>query len=159
MSIIETAKDLLKKGIKLNDEELISLANKLLDSLSESQGDSVVESLPTVKTIKKTRKEKAVEVNRVEVDQFVMQPAKASRKKREPIKIQKRVNQFQDDGTLANDEDNVTPKIKPTQRDRPKFEKINQVCEYCKTPNKVHPAHVREFYICDLCLASRSKGR
>ena len=30
MSIIETAKDLLRKGIALNDEELIQMANSLL---------------------------------------------------------------------------------------------------------------------------------
>ncbi len=36
MSIIQTAKDLLRKGIALNDEELIQMANSLLTE----QGDS-----------------------------------------------------------------------------------------------------------------------
>jgi hypothetical protein len=159
MTIIQTAKDLLKKGMKLNDPELILMANQLLESITESREQATVEAQPKAKPTKKTKATKAVEVNKVDVDQFVMQPAKASRKKREPLKIQKRVNQFQDDGTLANDEENITPKINPTKRDRPKFEKVDQICQYCKTPTKVHPAHVREFYICDSCLGNRAKGR
>jgi hypothetical protein len=164
MTIIQTAKDLLKKGIKLNDHELILLANHLLESLEEKHQpeEAAIESQPktkTAKAAKKTKATKAVEVNKVDVDQFVMQPAKASRKKREPLKIQKRVNQFQDDGTLANDEENITPKVKPTKRDRPRFKKVEQICQYCKASTEVHPTHIREFYICDSCLANRAKGR
>ena len=37
MSIIQTAKDLLRKGIALNDEELIQMANSLLPEQEDSE--------------------------------------------------------------------------------------------------------------------------
>ena len=45
MSIIDTAKELLKKGIALNDEDLINMANSLL----EEQVDTETPAQPEVK--------------------------------------------------------------------------------------------------------------
>ena len=41
MSVIETAKQLLQKGIALNDEELINMANQLLSTEVVSQPEEV----------------------------------------------------------------------------------------------------------------------
>ena len=41
MSVIETAKQLLQKGIALNDEELINMANELLSTEVVSQPEEV----------------------------------------------------------------------------------------------------------------------
>jgi formamidopyrimidine-DNA glycosylase len=154
MSIIQTAKELLKKGIALNDPELIEMANTLLGTVSESLPTAAVE--PQAKP-KKSRAKAVVKEKQSLVDQFAIEN-KRSQSKRVLVKA-KRINTFKDDGTLAKDEENITPKITPAKRDRPKFEKVKQVCQSCNGSVMVHPAHVREFYVCDGCLSNKTRGR
>lgn len=155
MSIIQTAKELLKKGIALNDSELIEMANSLLETINETPPAVAVE--PQEKKPRKTRAKAVVKEKQSLVDQFAVEN-KRSQSKRVLVKA-KRINTFNDDGVLAKDEENVTPKITPSKRDRPKFEKVKQVCQSCNGSVMVHPAHVREFYVCDGCLSNRTRGR
>lgn len=155
MSIIQTAKELLKKGIALNDPELIEMANSLLGTVSESPPAVAVE--PQETKPKKSRAKAVVKEKPSLVDQFAIEN-KQSRNKRVPVKA-KRINTFKDDGVLAKDEENITPKVTPAKRDRPKFKKVKQVCQSCNGSVMVHPAHIREFYVCDGCLSNKTRGR
>lgn len=163
MTIIQTAKDLLRKGIKLNDQELVVMANQLLDSLNIDSGDEANKQTPAVKVETKKTKTPATKKTKVTAsaeiaDQFKVQN-KNSKQKRESVKVSGKENKFVDDGILAKDDDNITPNISLAKRERPKFQKVQQLCESCRNSVLVHPAHTREFYICDNCLANRSKGR
>lgn len=155
MSIIQTAKELLKKGIALNDAELIAMANSLLGTVSEVP--TTVSVKPQEKKPRKTRAKAVVKEKQSLVDQFSVEN-KRSQSKKVLVKAQ-RINTFNDDGVLAKDEENITPKIIPAKRDRPKFEKVKQICQSCNGSVMVHPAHVREFYVCDGCLSNRTRGR
>lgn len=155
MTIIQTAKDLLKKGIALNDPELIEMANSLLGTVNKAE--PIVISEPQETKPKKSRARTVVKEKQSLVDQFAIEN-KRSQSKRVLVKA-KRVNTFNDDGILAKDEENITPKITPAKRDRPKFEKVKQVCQSCNGSVMVHPAHVREFYTCDNCLNNKTRGR
>lgn len=155
MSIIQTAKELLKKGIALNDAELIEMANSLLGTVSEVP--TTVSVKPQEKKPRKTRAKAVVKEKQSLVDQFSVEN-KRSQSKKVLVKAQ-RVNTFNDDGVLAKDEENITPKIIPAKRDRPKFKKVKQICQSCNGSVMVHPAHIREFYVCDGCLSNRTRGR
>ena len=47
---------------------------------------------------------------------------------------------------------NRTPEAPLTERRRPKFKKVSQFCERCKTTFEVHPQFARDFFVCDKCL-------
>jgi|14BtaG_2_1085337.scaffolds.fasta_scaffold00840_6 hypothetical protein len=90
-------------------------------------------------------------------DDFTMKREKPQQKSIQ-VEVKKRENLFVDDGTEHKNEANKTPEIVPTARSRPKFEKVEQVCNYCKKSEMVHPQFVREFYTCVRC-ASGGAGR
>tara|TARA_Y100000310_G_scaffold74788_1_gene71039 strand:- start:4520 stop:4936 length:417 start_codon:yes stop_codon:yes gene_type:complete len=136
MSIKDTAKALLEKGVATGDEELINLANELLESLTPPK--------PSKKS---------------GLDEDYIAPAKnenaqsdsqGRRAKTEPIDAKKRENEFVDDGTEHKDE--VTPDYIPSPRGRKAFEKVKVVCTRCNKNLDVHPVHKRENYICSSCI-------
>jgi len=131
MSIIETAKELLKKGIALNDEELIQMANALL-----------------------TQDETVVQPNRVDVDEFAIEPKERGESPTAVNQIQRGENLFTDDGTEHSDIE--TPAVVPTQR-RKAVTKIEQKCKECGKVAKVSDVHKRDYYICDPCLTDRRR--
>lgn len=61
-----------------------------------------------------------------------------------------RVNLFEDDGTIAKDI--TTPDFTPTQRSRKQYKPVDQLCQKCNKSFAVNPAHIRDFFVCDLCL-------
>jgi len=131
MSIIETAKELLKKGIALDDEELIQMANALL-----AQDEAVVQP------------------DRVDVDEFAIEPNERRELPTAVNQIQRGENLFTDDGTEHSDIE--TPAVVPTQR-RKAVTKIEQKCEECGKVAKVSDVHKRDYYICDPCLTDRRR--
>ena len=131
MSIIETAKELLKKGIALGDEELIQMANSLL-----------VED----KTV--------AQPDRVDVDEFAIEPKERKEAPTAVNQVQRGENLFVDDGTEHADIE--TPAVVPTQR-RKAPTKIEQQCEECGKVAKVSDVHKRDYYICDPCLTDRRR--
>jgi hypothetical protein len=139
MNNIESAKKLLKKAIDLNDPELISMANTLLDSLNVNSNTSPE---PATKDVEKNSADYI----------FTMSNDNVSKKGGgTPVNdVKKRVNQYVDDGVEAKDL--VTPSIQPTQRKRPAFKMIDQTCEKCHKTVATHPTHKRDFFVCDKCL-------
>ena len=68
-----------------------------------------------------------------------------------PVNQTQRENKFVDTGE-HKDADNETPSIELTERRRPAFKKIKQICTRCNEVFETHPQFKRDFYICDRCL-------
>lgn len=153
MTILQTAKELLKKGIALNDAELIQMANDLIEANTDNK-------VKIASKIKKTKIEEPVVVSKPSrqaiVDQFKIEK-ESPKDKRTPVTERQRCNTWQDDGSEAKDV--ITPSAPITARTRKPPEKVDQTCETCNATIKVHPTHVREFFICDNCLLNKKKGR
>lgn len=131
---IEKVKKLLKKAIEIGDDDLIDMANELLGN-TESVNNKKQDTLSNNDFIFKRNNDK--ENNTV--------------KRGTPVnEVKNRVNKFADDGVEAKDI--ATPDIKPTERKRPAFKMIQQTCTRCNKTVDTHPAHQRDFYICDRCL-------
>ena len=136
MSIKDTAKALLKKGVAAGDEELINMANELLESLNPPEPK-----------------------NKPRLDEDYIAPSKnenaqpdsqGRRAKTESIDTKKRENEFVDDGTEHKNE--ITPDYVPSPRARKSFKKVKMICTRCDKSFDVHPIHKRENYICNSCI-------
>ena len=139
MSKIDEAKKLLKRAIEINDAELISIANKLLEE--EPSSPDVATRL----------------VNRND-DSFlspIMNEDKPTNKPTPVNEVKNRVNQYHDDGSDAADVD--TPEFEPTSRQRQPFKQIEQKCEQCGQMRSINPTHKREHYVCDKCIRSKMR--
>ena len=144
MSVLETAKDLLRKGIALNDAELIAMANQLI-----ADNSTVQEPEPVVQP-----KEKPI--RKVSVDDFSM-PERSEAKGERHVpgnSIKDRVNQFVDDKT--EHVDIITPDVALTERRNPS-KMISQKCQECGQIFDVHESHKREWFVCDACLSGRRR--
>lgn len=150
MSVIETAKQLLQKGIALNDEELINMANQLLSTEAVSQPEEVedVSKAPEPQTNDEQRKSK--------FEDFTAPIKKTDQKQKtrfartEPISAKDRENKFVDDGIEHSDV--TTPDTPRTARNRKGFSKISQVCKKCNGTFETHPAHKRDWFVCSNCI-------
>ena len=145
MSKIDEAKKLLKKAIEINDAELISIANKLLEEESSSPGERVESFLATRLA------------NRND-DSFlspIVNDDNPTNKATPVNEVKNRVNQFHDDGSDAADVD--TPEFEPTSRQRQPFKQIEQKCEQCGQMRSINPTHKREHYVCDKCIRSKMR--
>ena len=69
-----------------------------------------------------------------------------------PVNEMARFNKFSDDGSDHKDNNNTTPEIALSERRRPPFKKVSQLCTRCSKTFDVHPHFARDFYICDSCL-------
>ena len=128
----EQMKELLKEIMKTGDSELISMATEMLKSPPKQE-----------------QPKQKLHTNE-ELD-FSMKPDKEQEEiSGTPVNKTKRVNTFVDDGTEASDI--VTPSFKPTERKRPAYKPIDQLCTRCNKIFKINPTHKREFYTCDKCL-------
>ena len=67
----------------------------------------------------------------------------------------KHKNLFVDEKTDALDI--TTPSYTPTARDRKKTKKLEQKCEECRKTTSVLEIHVRDYFVCDSCLARRRR--
>lgn len=139
MSSIEQAKSLLKKAIEIGDNELIELANSILDTYN-----------------KETKPKRESTGTKAESNDFIFSMPKQEEdntiKSGVPVnKIVNRVNKFHDDGSEFKDV--LTPSIKLSERKRPPFKMVEQVCQKCGKTKTTHPAHKRDYFICDKCIA------
>ena len=142
MSILDTAKKLLEKGIRLDDEELISMANALL----EQHKDEVQEASEPEYT------EPPVSDTRVDTSQFEIKPSPYKKNSQAVNQIARGENLFVDDGTEHTDI--TTPDFVPTQR-RNAARISKQMCKECGKSFDVSEVHRREFFVCDDCLRNR----
>jgi hypothetical protein len=136
MSIKDTAKALLEKGIATGDEELINLANELLESLNPPKQNK--KSILDEDYIAPSKNENA------------QHDSQGRRAKTEPIDSKKRENEFIDDGMEHKDE--ITPDYVPSPRARKSFRTLKMICTRCDKGFDVHPVHKRENYICNSCI-------
>ena len=146
MSIIETAKDLLRKGIALNDEDLIKMANSLLTE----QEDSETPDQPVKEEV--VMRDSSVE--RASADDFVVKREQPAQKRVPVNQVGSRENTFVDDGTEHTDIE--TPDFVPTER-RKAPRKVKQTCETCGETKEVSEVHRRDWYVCDRCLENKRR--
>ena len=146
MSIIETAKDLLRKGIALNDEELIQMANSLL----AGQENSETPDQPVTEEV--VMRDSSVE--RASADDFVVKREQPAQKRVPVNQVGSRENSFVDDGTEHTDM--KTPDFVPTER-RKAPRKVKQTCETCGETKEVSEVHRRDWYVCDRCLENKRR--
>lgn len=146
MSIIETAKDLLRKGIALNDEDLIKMANSLLTE----QEDSETPDQPVKEEV--VMRDSSVE--RASADDFVVKREQPAQKRVPVNQLGSRENTFVDDGTEHTDIE--TPDFTPTERRRAP-RKVKQNCETCGETKEVLEVHRRDWYVCDRCLENKRR--
>ena len=130
----------------LSDEQKAELIDKILN-LNVKSDDSSVKQEET----KSPEQERDVVLGVYEDGLFVMNKGSGQVNKI-PVTEGKRFNKFRDDGTEHQDENNRTPETPLTERRRPKFKKVSQLCERCKTTFEVHPQFARDFFVCDKCL-------
>ena len=147
MSIIDTAKELLKKGIALNDEDLINMANSLLEVDVETQAPAQPEEKQVVK------KEKTPP-QRVAADDFAVNRESRGNSRTPVNDVGVRENQFVDDRTEHMDIE--TPEFVPTERRNPP-RKVKQSCQSCSKVVEVPDVHRREWFVCDSCLSDRRR--
>lgn len=146
MSILDTAKELLRKGIALNDSELIEMANSLIEA--GAAAETAVQSNATQVV------EQPAPPERVAVDDFSMTGRQV---KEGPIpinKVDRGDNLFTDDKSEHMDIE--TPAFTPSPR-RDKTQKTKQKCVECKKTIEVADVHRRDFFVCDGCLSNKRR--
>lgn len=164
---LEIAKELLRKGIALQDEELIAMANSLLDETALTNYKTTTfeqHKDPTnkikKKVVKKTAKKISKPVDKTEPMDFTMRTAEQESTKKVPVnKVKRGKNLFTDDKTEFMD--NETPAVKLTPRNRPKAKSVYKNCESCGNRMKVIAGDgYTSSYICDDCIMNKKrKGR
>ncbi len=147
MSIIDTAKELLRKGIALNDEDLINMANSLLEVDVETE-------TPAQPETKQVVKEEKTPPQRVTKDEFTVSRESRGNSRTPVNDVPTRQNQFVDDRTEHMDIE--TPDFTPTERRNPS-KLVPQKCQECNETFNVHESHRREWFVCDACLAGRRR--
>ena len=162
MSILQAAKDLLKKGMALQDDELILMANQLLANVlpeddEEKTNKKAVKKTGRTKGVKKASRNKPPTTNPDHIDDdysFRMDNnnSKILTKRKVRVKGSGR-NKFVDDKTVGISEKEKTPYVKPVPRDRPKHKKVKKVCRDCKKPfvSVVGDGEIGE-YKCNKCI-------
>ena len=178
--MIQNAKDLISKGKKLNDQDLIKMGIDLLrlydktenqpeikkentNKVSSNQryecqncGYTMDVDKPKRKKCPKCKKYKLVKIfdtpEATVKEDFTMTKKQNNRK----ICFQ---NNWTDDQTECFDEEDLKLKkiTKPSARYRQKVNMVNVKCNQCGKSEKVHPIHAptgeaRSFYLCNKCV-------
>jgi hypothetical protein len=138
----DKAEKLIQRGKATNDFDLIRMGMDVLEAL-ESQPQPK-QTLIAEKTNSK-----------FDMSQFTMQKSSVANSKvnkKQPISIEKRTNQFLDDGSEAKDV--KTPQVERTERNRKTIgeSKVEQKCQLCGKSELVLPIYAREYYRCETCL-------
>ncbi len=164
---VEIAKELLRKGIALQDEELIAMANSLLNetalanyNVTTYKEQKEQQKKPVKKLTKKPTAKKLEAIDKTEPMDFTMRSAEQESTKKVPVnKVKRGKNLFTDDKTEFMD--NETPKVKLTPRNRPKAKAVYKNCESCGNRMKVVSGDgYTSSYICDDCIMNKKrKGR
>lgn len=128
------------------------IVETLLKIMTEEQKAELINKLSTTDELRDVnKKQKKTAAKSLDAyDDFTMKKEKPKQNSTQ-VEVKQRVNLFVDDGTEHKNEANKTPEIVPAARSRPKFEKVEQVCNYCKKSEMVHPQFVRELYTCINC--------
>jgi hypothetical protein len=134
----EKIKKLIIKAKESGDIDLLELAMELLDEIPVPEAATIAG--PEADRSKLPSKFSEFSMNNINNG-------------RQPVVTPPgRVNKFVDDGTEHKDAMNKTPEITRTERSRPKFSKVVQVCTRCNKEVEIHPSFKRDFFVCDRCL-------
>jgi len=134
------------------------IVETLLNMMTEEQKAELVSKLSKtdeLRDVNKTKQETKPPKERIASDDFTMKRDKPKQKSTQ-VEVKKRENLFVDDGTEHKNEANKTPEIVLSTRSRPKFKKVEQVCNHCRKSEMVHPQFLREFYVCFRCAGGGS---
>lgn len=168
---LENAKKLLKKAIELQDEELVDMASQALSAIYGQQNSENInlksaepespkydpahdhDAPDTTEDVFSDNKTKTEENG-----DFIFQMRDKNdtnlNNNAVPVnEVKNRFNSFTDDGTEAKDV--TTPEIELTERRRPAFKMVKQVCGKCSETFMTHPAHKRDFFVCDKCVPTK----
>jgi len=136
---LKETKELLKRAIATNDEDLISLANQLLEKAKGEKSDPKPAPPPT-------EEDGSGFLASITADDSLK-----GRRGGVPVnEVKERPNTFHDDGSIADDI--KTPTFKPTERKRSPYKTIQQKCQRCDGMVQVNPVHKRDYFVCDKCL-------
>ena len=106
--------------------------NRLIESLSDEQKAELIDKILNLNVKSDDSSVKQEETKSPEQERedglFVMNKGSGQVNKI-PVTEGKRFNKFRDDGTEHQDENNRTPETPLTERRRPKFKKVSQLCE------------------------------
>ncbi len=134
----EKIKKLITKAKESGDGDLLELAIELLDEIPAPEDTTTVATEADKSRLPSKFSE--FSMNKTpNTEQSVVTPPG-------------RVNKFVDDGREHKDKMNTTPDVAITERSRPKFQKVIQLCTRCDKKFEVHPSFVRDFFVCDKCL-------
>ena len=161
---LENAKKLLRKAIELEDEELIDMASQALSAVYGQRDSEDIKSTepepvkndPLDKHVMPNITKDIFNENKADTDGDCIfkirdENDKSSNRGGIPVnEVKNRFNSFTDDGTEGKDI--KTPAVEMTERRRPAFKTIEQVCKKCSSIVKVHPSHKRDFFVCDKCV-------
>lgn len=131
-------------------EDIVETLLKMMTEEQKAELISKLSKTDELRDVNKTKQETKPPKERIASEDFTMKRENHS-KNPTKIEVKKRENLFIDDGTEHKNNANKTPDIPLVPRSRPKFQKVEQVCNYCKSPEMVHPQFVREFYVCMRC--------
>ena len=138
MNNLKEVKELLKKAIATNDQDLILLANQLLEGAKDEKSDP----RPTPPS----KEDSSDFLASITADE-----TRGERHGGIPVnEVKERSNSFHDDGSIADDI--KTPTFKPTERKRAPYKTIQQKCQKCDKVVQVNPVHKRDYFVCDKCL-------
>ena len=129
--------------------------DKFVNSLSEDQKKELELALKESVTITKDEKTAPKLVPKTQDGSFTTSIQKERAEGETfgvPVTELPRFNTFEDNGSEHQDKNNITPDVELTERRRPAFKKVTQVCTRCGKTVETHPQHSRDFYICDRCL-------
>lgn len=144
MSLVETAKELLKKGMALNDPEIIAMANELLGNTAAPEPAKKKRGRP---------KKHMVAPPEEDFSMDDINPPKQVRK-RNGGGPEWTGNLWRDTGASGDipAEKLKTPKVSLTPRDRPKFELSEHECNRCNRMCMVKPHEKTAFFVCPACI-------
>lgn len=147
---------LIKKGVALNDEELIQMGNELLLEYKKSfaTGDLIHHNDTEPANI--SPDENGYITQAIDPDKPRTR-ADGKTYARRAGAVQAGENKWTDDGTEGNDEGNEILKkfTRQTKRNRPPAQKKEVVCARCNKKEFVTPALYRSYYVCSRCAAGR----
>lgn len=155
MNIIDTAKELLRKGILLGDADLIKMANSLINKESEEMNVVTTSDKPEPKKRgrpKKVKEDVIVEPNDP-FSEFIVNNNNKTQKSRP---VQWSGNKWKDTGEIPDGYD--PSKEQPIQKknvNREKFQKVSVICRECSNPVKISPALNVTGFVCDQCIKKR----
>lgn len=131
-------KKLIMKAKESGDVDLLELAMELLDEIPVPENNVIAG--PSTDRSQLPSKFSEFSMNNINNG-------------RQPVSTPPgRINKFVDDGTEHRDDINKTPDITRTERTRPKFSKVVQICSKCSAEVEVNPVFKRDFFVCDKCL-------